>query len=463
MRRSGFITTLELTDATNLLVRITQQQEFAAEVSTCAAGSPVPKRSILRTLNPFLDGSGVLRVGGRLANANIAFNTRHPIIMPKKSPLTELLIASAHLKNMHSGPQLTSAALRQRFWIIASKNSIKKHIHHCMICIRHSRRSGQQQMASLPERRTNPTRAFLTSGVDYAGPITTKLQPGRGTKTSKAYIALFVCFSTKATHLELVSSLTSEAFLAAFRRFVARRGICANLFSDCGTNFIGANKELRCLHKTLMEQFKDSSLSDQLSKNGTQWHFNPPGAPHFGGIWEAGVKSVKHHLRRVLGDTLLTFEELSTTLAQIEAILNSRPISPMSDDVDDPQALTPGHFLIGEPMNAVPDPCVPDKIPPLRRWQLLQQITQHFWQRWRREYIVTLQQRYKWTQQTENITIGALALLIDELSPPTKWSLGRIVEIYPGKDGLVRVAALKTKSGVIKRPITKLVIFPNIA
>lgn len=460
-RRTGYISTMELAEATKRLVWITQYSTFNNEIAACKAGTPLAAKSTLKQLNPFLDDSGILRVGGRINNANISFDTRHPILVPKKSRLAEMLIAHTHIINMHSGPQLTTAALRQKYWILSAKSSVKHYIHRCTTCVRYSRKTTQQQMAPLPDHRTKPSRAFLNSGVDYAGPIVIKLQPGRGTKTTKAYIALFVCFSTKAIHLELVSSLTSEAFIAAFRRFVARRGKCANLYSDCGTNFVGACKELRDLHNMFTRQFNESTMINTLATEGTQWHFNPPGAPNFGGLWEAGVKAVKHHLRRILGATLLTFEELATTLTQIEAILNSRPISPMSDNINDPQALTPGHFLIGEPMNAASDPCVPQKISPLRRWQLLQQYTQHFWQRWRREYIVTLQQRYKWNTQHTNINIGSLALIIDDNTPPTKWPLGRIMELHPGKDGLIRVATIKTQTGLVKRPVNKIVIFPN--
>lgn len=316
-------------------------------------------------------------------------------------------------------------------------------------------------MAPLPTRRTQPTRTFGSTGVDYAGPLKIKLQPGRGTKTTKAYIALFVCFATKALHLELVSNLTTDAFLAAFRRFVARRGRCAHLHSDCGTNFVGSCKELRSLHETVLKQFRSSLLHDTLAAEGTQWHFNPPGAPSFGGIWEAGVKSVKHHLRRILAPTLMTFEELATVLAQIEAVLNSRPITPLSDDASDVQALTPGHFLIGEPLTTVPDPTVTTPVPLKRRWQLLQSMVQHFWQRWRHEYMHTLQQRTKWTAAADNVSLGALAIIRDEILPPAKWLMGRIIELHPGADGLVRVATLKCANGILKRPITKLCIFPK--
>lgn len=461
-RKTGSISTSELAEATRHWVRVVQSSAFASEIARCTSGVATPPKSALIALDPFLDEAGILRVGGRIGNAHIPYNARHPMILPKRSHLSDLLVAAAHQRNLHSGPQLTIASLRQEFWIISVRNVVKHHIHRCNVCIRHKHTLGRQFMAPLPERRMQPARAFLSSGVDYAGPITIKLQAGRGTKTSKAYIALFVCFATKALHLELVSSLSADAFLAAFRRFVARRGKCAHLHSDCGTNFSGANKEIRQLHSEVLLQFRESTLIDELASDGTQWHFNPPGAPSFGGIWEAGVKSVKHHLRRTLGTSLLTFEELYTVLVQIEAALNSRPICPLSDDARDLQALTPGHFIIGEPMNTAPDPTVPPTVSPLRRWQHLQRLSQHFWQRWRKEYLATLQQRYKWTKRTANIRVGTLALIADETLPPARWSMGRVTDVHPGADGLVRVVTLQHKSGVIKRPIIKLVIFPHL-
>lgn len=460
-RSIGPITIAELTESENHWVRVSQACDFYAEIACCKQQTPVESKSVLRSLNPFVDNDGILRVGGRLANADMPYSACHPIILAKGCHLSTLLVDETHRKNLHSGTQLTIATLRQKFWILSVRSVVKHHIHGCKICIRHRHTRAQQLMASLPKRRTEPARAFLHSGVDYAGPFTIKLQPGRGTKTSKAYIALFVCFATRAVHLELVSSLTSDAFLAAFRRFVARRGRCAHLHSDCGTNFVGACKELRLLQDCVTKQFQDTTLASSLATDGTQWHFNPPGAPNFGGLWEAGVKSVKHHMRRVLGTSLLTFEELYTVLTQIEAVLNSRPICPLTDDVNDLQALTPGHFLIGEAMNTAPDPTVPSKTAPTHRWQHLQLITQHFWQRWRQEYVSAMQQRFKWSSQKDNIQIGTLALIVDELLPPAKWSLGRVIEVHPGTDGLVRVVTVRHQNGIFKRPVSKLCIFTD--
>ncbi|XP_011858157.1 PREDICTED: uncharacterized protein LOC105555724, partial [Vollenhovia emeryi] len=173
-----------------------------------------------------------------------------------------------------------------------------------------------------------------------------------------------------------------------------------------------------------------------------------------GGIWEAGVKSCKHHLKRVMGNALLTFEELSTVLVQIEACLNSRPLTPLSTDPDDLQCLTPAHFLVGESMTSFPDADVTDvQLNRLDRWRLVQRMTQDFWKRWAAEYISNLQGRTKWKKEQCNLKIGDLVVLRDEQLPPLKWKLGRVLELHPGADDLVRVVTVKTVDGNLKRSI----------
>jgi len=210
-------------------------------------------------------------------------------------------------------------------------------------------------MGDLPAARLTPTRPFLRCGVDYAGPFVLRAMTGRCKVTFKGYLAIFVCFSTRALHLEAVSSLSTEAFMAAFKRFISRRGRCTDIYSDCGTNFRGAAAELKELFGLMRDPAHNDQIATELSKDQIQWHFNPPGALNFGGLWEAGVKSVKFHLHRVLGESRITFEEFTTVLAQIEACLNSRPLTPMSVDPSDLTALTPGHFLIGGSLMAVPE------------------------------------------------------------------------------------------------------------
>ena len=196
-----------------------------------------------------------------------------------------------------------------------------------------------------------PSRPFLNTGVDYAGPLSIKTWRGRSAKSHKGWLTIFVCFSTSAIHLEAVTDYSADTFLAAYRRFSGRRGICENLYSDCGTNFLGADSTLKQLFSAASQDY--NRISRLLVSDGTSWQFNPPGAPYFGGKWEAAIKSVKFHLRRTIGDLNLTFEYLNTLLIQIEAVLNSRPLTPLSDDPKDLSALTLGHFLIGEPLTTI--------------------------------------------------------------------------------------------------------------
>lgn len=183
--------------------------------------------------------------------------------------------------------------------------------------------------------------SHLHDGVDYAGPFIMKTWHGRSNRTYKGFLVLFICFATSAVHLELATDYFTQDFLAAFKRFTGRRGICASL-SDRGTNFVGADAELRCMLDAASREH--SEIANLLASNGTEWRFNPPVAPHFGGKWEAAVKSTKFYLRRLIGDASLTYEEFSTLLIQIESILNSRPLCPFSDDPSDVEALTPAHF-----------------------------------------------------------------------------------------------------------------------
>lgn len=255
--------------------------------------------------------------------------------------------------------------------------------------------------------------------------------------------------------------MTTPSFIAAFKRFSSRRGLPTDMYSDCGTNFIGASrildKELASCLRTMSKE-----VAEIVANDGTNWHFNPPAAPNFGGLWEAGVKATKFHLKRVLGNTTLTFEEMYTVLTQIEANLNSRPLCSLTSDPEDSTALTPGHFLIGAPIRNHAEPSLLNTHENrLNRWQFVQQLSQHFWKRWHEEYLTQLQQRPKWMKQTKNVTIGDLVLIKEDNLPPGSWLLGRVAQTHPGTDNLVRVVTIKTKNGLVKRAVNKLSILPT--
>lgn len=214
--------------------------------------------------------------------------------------------------------------------------------------------------------------------------------------------------------------------------------------------------------QTLLSASKESErLASLLANDGTQWKFNPPSAPHFGGKWEAGVKSVKYHIKRVVGNQLLTYEEMTTFLTQVEAVLNSRPLCPLTDDPDDLQALTPAHFLIGSSLSIVPEPSLEfEKFTHLSRWQLTRQMLESFWSHWSNEYLQRYLSIYKWNREFPSLQEGFFVLVIDERYPPSKWPLGRVINTYPGKDGKVRVVTVRTQISILKRPIAKLCPLP---
>ncbi|XP_076660396.1 uncharacterized protein LOC143363742 [Halictus rubicundus] len=262
----------------------------------------------------------------------------------------------------------------------------------------------------------------------------------------------------RAVHLEVVGDLTTDAFLSALKRFIARRGICSNIYSDNGTNFVGANNELNELHRVLRE---DERVNRFVSDKKISWHFMPALSPHFGGLWEAAVKSFKHHLRRVVGDQLFTYEQFVTFVTEIEGILNSRPLTPLSSDPNDPAALTPAHFLIGTAITSVPEAdFTASPSNRLSNWQHIQKVKQDFWARWSKEYIHQLQTRTKWMKGSHDIQEGTVVILKDDHLPPLQWNLGRILEIHPGADNIIRAVTVKTSNGVYKRNVKQLAPLP---
>lgn len=455
-----YLTVRELKNAMNVCIRISQKAHFYDDIHILRKGNKFSEKSKLKSLTPFIDQNDILRVSGRLRNAKINYNTQCPIVLSDKCHLATLIARDAHIHALHGGPQLTLNIVRQKFWIIGARNLIKKIVRKCISCFKHSSAPINQLMGQLPTCRVNPVKPFRISGLDYAGPVNLKLYPGRCKKTMKAYICLFICTVSKAIHLELVSDLSSAAFIAAFRRFTARRGHCSDLWSDCATNFIGASKELDVMFKNRKSDVI-GQISELLANEHTTWHFIPPGSPHFGGLWEAGVKSIKKHIKRVIGQAMLTFEEYATLLSQVEACVNSRPLSPISTSIDDELPITPGHFLLGEVPITVPEGSLDNiNISRLDRWQMIQKLLQNFWSRWSTEYLVTLQNRYKWSKTNSEPDVGSIVLVKDERLPPGKWLLGRIMEKHPGQDGLTRVVTVKFKNNEFKRPITKICPLP---
>lgn len=457
-RNLGFLTSNELKESTLCLVKKVQAQEFKSEICNLSKGKTLPSNSKLLPLNPFIDECGILRVGGRLNFSNLSENQKHQIILPKKNIFTRLLIEYFHNKCLHGGVQVTLVAIRQLYWIISGKNEVRNIIRKCLTCLKSQNQTCKQLMGQLPEERITQARVFQRVGLDFAGPVRTKPNLKRSKVILKSYIALFICLATKAVHLELVSDLSTQAFLACLRRFIGRRGKPSDIFSDNATNFHGAKNFIDSQFNICASEPIQNFVSEECIK----WHFIPPNTPHFGGLWEGNIKSMKNHLVKVSNSALLNFEELSTLLIQIEACLNSRPLTALSPDPSDIQPLTPGHFLIGAPLTSFPEPySVQDTVISFScRWTLLQNLRNQFWRQWSKIYLNELQVRNRWYKAHQNLRVGQLVLLKDDKKPPLNWSLARIIKVYPGVDQLVRVVDLKTSSGTFTRPITKLCPLP---
>ena len=289
-------------------------------------------------------------MGGRQQNSRLTYDSQHPLILHGKHPVSKLIIRTEHVHLLHAGPLLVAASLGRRFHILGGRKLIRSVVRSCVTCCRKSLRPQHPMMGQL----VTPDSVFDRVGVNYAGPLYIKHGYVRKPTIVKAYVSVFVSLSVKAVHLELVSDLTSEAFLACLRRFISRRGKPRLIWSDHGSNFVGASRQLRELYEFLQLQMSEGKIADLCGMQGIVWDFIPERAPHFGGLWEAAVKSLKKHLSRVVGNVKLTFEELTTVLVQIEACLNSHPLTALPGDSDDGvECLTPGHFLIGCPLEAL--------------------------------------------------------------------------------------------------------------
>ncbi|XP_011304741.1 uncharacterized protein [Fopius arisanus] len=458
----------EIHEAEDRIIMIVQQERFSMELQRLSKQQSLEnsaqyykKGTPFDRLHPFIDNKGILRVGGRLKKSELSYNQKHAILLPTKHPVTDMIIRQVHQSNLHAGIQSTLHASRTKFWILNGKDQIRKVIHRCVVCIRQRPKLIHAQMADLPEARVKEAPAFSRTGVDFFGPILIKEKKDRNRSFLKAYGCVFVCMVSKAVHIELVTALSSEGFLSAFRRFVSRRGVPDDVYSDNGTNFVGANRELNDLYELISSQEFKENISNHALSRRIKWHFNPPLSPHFGGIWEAAVKSFNHHLKRVLKDHKLTYEQLNTLLIEIETILNSRPLCTLSADPNDPLAITPAHLLIGGSFNALPEKSLlPVADNRLSTFHFITKARQDFWKTWNKEYLHELQVRHKWQDSTAELKVGSVVILMDDLSICTRWPLGVITEIFPGSDGIARVASIKTASGIYKRNITRLCLLP---
>ncbi|XP_065902306.1 uncharacterized protein [Dysidea avara] len=411
----------------------------------------------------FLDGK-IWRCKGRLGNADISYNAKHPALLCKQHYFTELVVRDAHERVGHNGVKETLTQIRAKFWIIRGRQFVRHILYQCVVCRKLEGPPCPTPPApSLPEFRVREAPAFTYTGVDFAGPLYVKSH--EITDVGKVWICLYTCCVTRAVHLELVPNLTAQTFIRSFKRFTARRGFPRKLVSDNGKTFKAAAKTIeKILNQTEVQQF--------TAGMGLEWCFNLEKAPWWGGVLERMIKSVKRCLRKTIGRARLTYEELMTALTEVEMIINSRPLSFVSsEDVEEP--LTPSHLIVGRRILSLPDSSFQHVVNDSdynvqvthdslsRRMDHLNKVLNHFWKRWKTEYLLQLRECHRYSGNGTNDDVlqeGQVVLMHNESSPRGFGKMVRIHELIRGGDGLVRGAVLKvpsrdTQPTLLRRPL----------
>lgn len=434
--------------AEELLVRASQEDTFSQDVKALSDGKEIANNSRLRPLAVELK-NGIITLKSRIGAATgITERQRSPAVLDGNTVFVKLFIDKIHRNLHHAGVETTINECRQHFWILRLRPVVRMTIHRCLACRIRKTPAPQPPTGNHPSTRlAHHSRPFSYTGVDYFGPIIVTV----GRTAPKRYVALFTCLTTRAVHLELASDLSTGAAVMALRRMIARRGCPTEIWSDNGTNLRGADKELR--------EAIDSSTADEASTRGISWRYIPPGAPFMGGAWERLVRSVKTALATTLHERHPQEEVLRTLLAEVEFTVNSRPLTHVSVDPDDPEALTPNHFLLlGPALTPQLGPFTDADLITKSRWRASQRLADLFWARWLREYLPELQQRRDPHGRGPPITKGDVVLIADPNLPRNVWPRGLITSTYPGGDGIVRAVDVLTKGGILRRPTKKLIL-----
>ncbi|XP_074029501.1 uncharacterized protein [Leptinotarsa decemlineata] len=435
------------------IIRQSQMSCFFEDIERLNRMKNPRKQSRLRNLNLFIGQDNILRLSGRLDEAqHLDINMRQPIVLDSRNWMTKLLIRHYHKLNHHQGREQIINHLRERFWIINVRSAVKACISSCIICKKKNARVETQQMGLIPDFRTvQQCRPFMITGMDYFGPMTVTI----GRRKEKRYGVIFTCMSTRAIHLELASSLTTDSAIMSIRRFICRRGNPSEIHSDNGSNLCGAEKEM----KQAIKELDSNRIQQFCCIRHIKWFKNPPAASHMGGIWERMIKSVKSALKVILTQQSPKEEILHTLIVEIEYTVNSHPLTYVSSDHQDVEALTPNHFLIGKSNEVNPLGISADTNSHLRKqWRVAQRYADLFWKRWIREYVPSLIKRSKWQFNSSDVAEGDIVIIADDSFPRNSWPRGKVTRIFPGPDGRVRVVEVTTATGVYRRPITKIIL-----
>lgn len=451
-----------------------QQHSFPTEVEVLKQGKNVKSSSQLLKFKPFYDeADGLIKMGGRLDFSDLTEEEKHPIILPNKSYIVKLIVEDTHRRQLHAGINQTLISLRYKYWIIRARQLVRTVVKSCFICRKLAPVRLQVEMAPLPRDRIIQSSPFEVVGIDFTGPLYVyqgkpkikydrdlkmKIASYEGIPCNKMYICLLTCAVTRAVHLELVWDLTTESFVNAFRRFLTAHGICKTIYSDNAKTFQKAEKDL----KFYLELMKGKAFQNLLTEQNIQWNYILECSPWWGGFYERMMKTIKQPLKKILGKSRVGVDEMTTMLKEIEAQINSRPLTTISDEAAEQKYLTPASFLIGRStMNMPLKPRCTNQITSDQRVlnQLLKQQNKYLetvWRTWREEYLRSLGTVNNKVNHTDCVKVGEIVLVSHQSLPRTIWEIGVIDKLTKGRDERVRTAHVRTAKGVIPRSVQHL-------
>ena len=466
---SGQLAAEEIKEAQSLWIRSVQQVSFPNEISFVSsknANSSIP--ILVNQFGLFLDGDYVLRCKGRLKNASLDLGSKNPILLPKKSRFVELLIREVHDKVKHGGIRDTLTTLREHYWVVRGRETVKKIVKKCVVCRKaEGLPYGATTPPDLPVSRVSDDPPFTNVGLDFAGPLLVRESCDKeksSENATKIYILLFTCASTRAVHLELTPSLSVPAFLRAFRRYASRRGLPALLISDNAKTFRAACAEIRKLCRA-------EEVLRYLTDNQIKWQFIVEKAPWWGGFWERLVRSVKRPLRKVIGRTNLTYDELQTIVVEIEGLINARPLTYVYDDVESVSfPLSPSHLVYGRRITTMPNS---EHYEIQSTYQSLtkkakhhRNLLQRFTNQWKNEYLLALREQSSSNSRGNRkpeISVGDIVIIRNDQTKRIFWKLAKVEQLLQGDDGATRAAQVRVLRGdsghsqLLRRSVTHLI------
>ena len=441
----------ELEGAEVVWWKFSQMQSFPEELALLEKGKVISKSSRLYRLHPVLDEKGVIRLGGRIGKADfLDWGTKAPVILDPKNQFVVRLMDHYHQQHEHQGQEAVFNDMRRKYWVLDMRANIKKTWRRCQKCSNGRAQPVPPIMGELPLCRLAADEPpFTFTGLDYFGPVEVTVKR----RTEKRWVALFVCMTTGAVHVEIARHIDTSEAINAIRKFMSIRGRPKMLYSDNGTNFRGAEAEL----KRAISEWDHEKIDEELAPKGTEWHFIPAHGAHMGGLWERMVKAIKTVLKSSLGCRTPAEEVFEVFLKEAADIVNSRPLSHVSTDPQDPRSITPNDILRPGAL-VVETPGVFGESDHFcrRKWRNAQIMVDHFWSRWKKECLPGKIGRSKWHEENDQVKIGDVVLVVDDLTPRNRWKLGIVVAVHPGADGVVRAVTVKSGKKEKRRPVIRL-------